>query len=62
MKFYEVKQQLNNMQWQSLGFLRKKEDAEKYQALYNTKTVVYPTKIVEHEFKSQKNFDDELGE
>ena len=58
-KFYEVKQQLNNLQWQSLSYFRKKEDAEKYAALYNTKIVVYPTKIVEHEFRNIKDFEDE---
>ena len=62
MKFYEIKQQLNNLQWQSLGYLRKREDAEKYQLLYNTKVVVYPTKIVEHEFLSLKDFEDEFKE
>ena len=61
MKFYEVKQQLNNLQWNSLAYLRKYEDAEKYQLLYNTKIVVYPTKIVEHTFTSLKDFEDELG-
>jgi plasmid replication initiation protein len=55
MKFYEVKQQLNNLYWQSLGFVRKKEEAEKLRSLYNTKTTVYPTKIVEHQFKSAKD-------
>ena len=60
MKFYEVKQQLNNRQWQSLAFLRKKDDAEKYETLYNTRTVVHPTKVVEHEFSSLKDFEDDL--
>ena len=60
MKFYEVKQQLNNLQWSSLAFLRKREDAEKYTQLYNTKTVVYPTKIKEHEFITLKDFEVQL--
>ena len=60
MKFYEVKQQLNNLHWQTLAYLRNKEDAEKYRTLYNTKVVVYPTKIVEHEFVKLKDFKDEL--
>jgi hypothetical protein len=60
MKFYEVKQQLNNLQWLSLGYFKKKADAEKYRTLYNTKVVVKPTKIEEHEFKSLKDFEDEL--
>ena len=59
MKFYEVKQQLNNLYWQSLGFLKKKEDAKKLESLYNTKTIIRPTKIVEHEFLSLKDFRDE---
>ena len=60
MKFYEVKQQLNNLQWQNLAFLKTKEQAEKYETLYNTKIVVYPTRIVEHEFTNPKDFEDEL--
>ena len=62
MKFYEIKQQLNNLQWQSLGYFKKKEDAEKYSELYNTKIVVYPTKIVEHKFKNIKDFEEEFQE
>ena len=61
MKFYQVKQQLNNLQWQSLGYFKKKEDAEKYSRLYNTKIIVYPTKIEEHEFKNIKDFEDEFS-
>ena len=62
MKFYEVKQQMNNLYWHSLGFFKKKEDAERYQLLYNTKVVVYPTKTIEHEFKNIKDFEDEFNE
>ena len=61
MKFYEVKQQLNNLQWLSLGYTKKIEDAKTLESLYNTKHVVYPTKIVEHEFFSAKDIK-ELGE
>jgi len=57
MKFYEVKQRLNNLHWQSLGYVRRREDAEKLESLYNTKTTVYPTKIVEHQFKSPKDLE-----
>ena len=60
MKFYEVKQQLNNLQWLSLAYFKKKEDAEKYKTLYNTKVVVKPTKIEEREFTNIKDFKDEL--
>ena len=62
MKFYEVKQQLNNLQWQNLAYFRKKGDAEKYSALYNTKVIVYPVKIIEHEFKNIKDFEDDFPE
>ena len=54
MKFYELKQQLNNLQWTSLGFFKKREHAEKAQSLYNTNVVVYPTKIEEHKFMTSK--------
>ena len=60
MKFYEVKQQMNNLQWLSLGFFRTEKDAERYKRLYNTQIVVYPTKIKEHEFKDVKEFEDEF--
>ena len=60
MKIYEVKQQTNSLQWHTLAFLREKEDAEKYRLLYNTKVVVYPTKIVEHKLLELKDFEDEL--
>ncbi|MAH45261.1 hypothetical protein CMI37_05495 [Candidatus Pacearchaeota archaeon] len=60
MKIYEVKQQSNNLQWHTLAFLKNKGDAEKYQLLYNTKVVVYPTKVVEHRLTELKDFEDEL--
>ena len=60
MKFYEVKQRMNNLQWLSLGFFRAEKDAERYRSLYNTQIVVYPTKIEEHEFKDIKEFEDEF--
>ena len=60
MKFYEVKQQLNNLNWQNLGFFRKREDAERYSTLYNTKVVVYPIKVIEHSFKNIKDYEDEF--
>jgi hypothetical protein len=60
MKFYEVKQQLNNLSWSSLGYFRKQEDAEKYSTLYNTKVVVYPIKVIEHSFKNIKDYEDEF--
>lgn len=58
MKFYEVKQQLNNLHWRHLSFFQKKEDAKKYLAMFNVNTVVYPTKIVEHEFSNIKDFEE----
>ena len=53
---------MNNLQWFSLGFFRKEEDAERYRSLYNTQVVVYPTKIEEHEFKNVKEFEEEFEE
>ena len=61
MKFFEVKQKAGSS-WRSIGFWRKKEDAEKYETLYNTKVLVNPTKIVEHKFLSLKDFENDLGE
>jgi UDP-galactopyranose mutase len=60
MKVYEVKQQMSSLRWRTLGFLLKKKDAEKYQLLYNTKVVIYPTKIIEHKLLEIKDFEDEL--
>ena len=60
MKIYEVKQQTSNLQWHTLAFLKKREDAEKYRLLYNTKVVVHPTKIVEHKLTEFKDFEDEF--
>ena len=60
MKFYEVKQQMSNLQWLSLGFFQTKKDAEKYKNLYNTQIMVHPTKIEEHKFKNVKEFEDEF--
>ena len=53
-KFYEVKEQMNTLLWLTLGFFKKKSDAEKYITLYNTKIVVKPTKIVERNFTNIK--------
>ena len=61
MKFYEVRQ-ITGYTWNTLAFLRKREDAEKYESLFNTKVVVHPTRIIEHEFKKLKDFEDELEE
>jgi hypothetical protein len=62
MKFYEVKQRAGGSSWYSLGFLRKKKDAEKYALLFNTKVLVRPVKIVEHEFKNLEDFEDDFNE
>ena len=59
MKFYEVRQK-TGYGWSTLCFLRKREDAEKYESLFNTKVVVHPTQILEHEFTKLKDFEDEL--
>ena len=50
MKFYEVQQQLNNLRWITLAYFKKEEDACEYAKLYNTKVVVYPTRIEERKF------------
>ena len=60
MKIYEVKQQMSNLNWNTLAFLKNKTDAEKYELLYNTKVVVHPTKIVEHVLTELKDFEDEF--
>ena len=57
MKIYEVKQQTSNLNWNTLAFFRFKEDAEKYELLYNTKVIVYPTKIIEHDLLEAKDFE-----
>ena len=58
MKFYEVKQQLNNLQWLSCGFFKDKALAKRYEKSFNTKVVVYPTKIIEHEFLTEEHIVD----
>ena len=62
MKIYEVQQQASNSYWNTLAFISSKEDAEKYRLLYNTKVMIHPTKIVEHNVLSLKDFKDELNE
>ncbi|MAF24554.1 hypothetical protein CL634_03120 [bacterium] len=57
MKFYEVKQQLNNLRWLNLGYFRKKEDAEKYEEIYKASNASYPIKIEEKEFSNIKDFE-----
>ena len=59
MKFYEL-QQINSLHGSSLGFFRKKKDAKEYSRLFNTKVVVKPLKIIEHEFLNIKDFEDEI--
>ena len=57
MKFYELEQRMNNMHWHSLGFFKKREDAELAETQYNTGVVVYPTRIVEHRFMTRKDLE-----
>ena len=59
MKFYEIRQ-LTGSNWSTIAFLRKKEDAEKYESLFNTKVMISPTRVVEREFTKLKDFEDEL--
>ncbi len=60
MKFYEVRQKTGS-QWSHVAFLQKREDAEKYQSLFNTKVMISPTQVVEREFVDTKDLEDELG-
>ena len=62
MKIYEVRQRASNSYWNTLAFIISKEDAEKYRLLYNTKVMVHPTQIIEHDVLSLKDFEDELNE
>ena len=57
MKFYEVKEQLNNLHWRHIAYFKKKEDAEKYAQLHNTRVVVYPCRIKECEFSKIKDYE-----
>ena len=42
MIFYEIKQQYNNLQWVSVVFFKRKQDAEKYlKLLQETKVVKF---------------------
>ena len=58
MKFYEVKQRMNNLNWHSLGYFQEKSLAKKYEKLFNTRVLVHPTRIVEHEFLAEKDFEE----
>ena len=49
---------MNNLQWLSCGFFRKKSVAEKHEKQFNTAVVVYPTRIVEHEFMTEKDIEE----
>ncbi len=54
-KFYRVEEQFNNLHWMHRAYFRKKEDAEKYIELNNTRVSAYPIRIVECEFSNLKN-------
>jgi len=58
MKFYEVRQQMNNLQWLSCGFFRKRSVAEKCEKQFNTGVTVHRIKIVEHEFTKEKDVEE----
>tara|TARA_Y100001934_G_C11853071_1_gene540515 strand:- start:81 stop:281 length:201 start_codon:yes stop_codon:yes gene_type:complete len=62
MKFYELRQQGTGGTHNTMGFFRKKKDAQEYSRLFNTKVVVAPLDIVEHEFINAKDFEDDLKE
>ena len=52
MKFYEVQEQWNNLQWHTLAYFKRKQDAEKYVELFHKEKRVsaYPSKIEERIF------------
>ncbi len=58
MKFYEVQEQLNNLHWRNIAYFKKKEDAETYCDLHNTRVVTYPVRIKERKFANIKDFDE----
>jgi len=47
--FYEVQQKTGH-NWSGVGFFRTKKAAEEYMKTFNTKTVVYPIRVIEREF------------
>ena len=58
MKFYEVQEQLNNLYWRNLAYFKKKEDAEAYCNLHNTRVVTYPVRVQERKFTNIKDFEE----
>ena len=56
MKFYELRQTVGGKS-HTLGFFRKRKDAETAEAQYNTKTMVGPTNIVERKFTTKKEIE-----
>ena len=57
MKFYELQQLVSGGRWRTLGFFRKRKDAEIAEAQYNTKIMVGPTKIVNRKFTTKKEIE-----
>ena len=58
MKFYEVQEQLNNLYWRNVAFFKKKQDAETYCDLHNTRVVTYPVRVRERKFTNIKDFEE----
>ena len=58
MKFYEVQEQLNNLYWRNVAYFKKKEDAEAYCDLHNTRVVTYPVRVQERKFANIKDFNE----
>ena len=54
MNFYEVQEQWNNLHWNTLAYLKKKVDAEKYADIRKLHSR-YPIRIVEREFSKIKD-------
>ena len=58
MKFYEVQEQLNNLNWRTVAFFKKESDAKSYCQLHNTKVVTCPVRVRERIFSKIKDFID----
>jgi len=61
MNFYEVKEQWNNLHWNTVAFFKKESDAEKLTSMYESRGSSYPTKIVEHKFTTAKELKEKFG-
>ena len=53
MEFYELQQNAGG-RWNHLGFFRTIKEAQKHRERFNTKTEVYPTRIIERYFNEEE--------